>query len=113
MSDCIFCNIIEKKLPSKAVYEDENFYAFHDIHPQAPVHIVVVPKKHLTSCMDLKEGDVEMAGRLLLTINRIAEEIGLKNGYRTVINTGPDGGQTVSHLHCHLLGKRRLQWPPG
>lgn len=96
------------------VYQDDKLLAFRDINPQAPTHILVIPKRHLTTLNDFREEDVELAGALLLAARRIAEEAGLAQaGYRTVMNTNADGGQTVFHVHLHLLGGRRMQWPPG
>ena len=113
MSDCIFCKIAAKEIPSKAVYEDEKILAFHDLEPQAPVHVLIIPKKHIASLDDVTSEDCQLMGYIMGKIKDIAAELGLENGYRTVINTGEDGMQTVHHLHLHLLGKRRLTWPPG
>jgi len=113
MSDCIFCKIVEKQIPSNAVYEDDLIYAFYDVEPQAPEHVLIVPKKHLESLDSMSPSDVQLLGHLLLKVQDIARDLGLKNGYRLVVNTGEDGMQTVKHLHFHLLGKRRMLWPPG
>ena len=112
MADCLFCNIVNGDVPSTKVYEDNNVYAFRDISPQAPTHVVIVPKEHFAS---LKEVDNEaILGKLLMSAQKIAKQEGLDDdGYRVVINTGKDGGQTVDHLHLHLLGGRYLEWPPG
>ncbi|HTZ57457.1 MAG TPA: histidine triad nucleotide-binding protein [Acidobacteriaceae bacterium] len=110
---CLFCKIVAGEIPSKKVFEDELTYAFRDINPQAPTHILVVPRKHIGSLAETEAGDGEMLGYLHLVAARIAKSEGLKSGYRTVINTGPDGGQTVDHLHVHLLGGRGMSWPPG
>ena len=114
MTDCLFCRIVKKEIPCRMVYEDETILAFEDIHPQAPVHILVIPKKHTDSLAGLQDGDAPMVAALMSITTRIAREKNIiKSGYRTVINTGPDGGQTVPHLHLHLLGGRPLGWPPG
>ena len=112
--DCIFCKIIAGAIPSKKIFEDDHIYAFTDINPAAPVHILVVPRKHIASLADvLEEVDGPLIGRLHTVAAEIAVVEGLSKGYRTVINTGDDGGQTVSHLHVHLLGGRAMHWPPG
>ncbi len=111
--DCIFCSIIFGDLPSKKVFEDEFIYAFHDKNPQAPIHILIVPKKHFNSLNDCNENDKFILGHTLEKAKEIAKNLGLKNGYRIVINTGPNAGQTVFHLHIHLLGGRFFSWPPG
>jgi len=113
LRDCIFCSIISRELPSKKVFEDEFIYAFYDKNPQAPIHILIVPKKHLNSLNDCNENDKFILGHMLVKAKEIAEEQGLKNGYRIVINTGSNAGQTVFHLHIHLLGGRFFTWPPG
>ncbi len=110
---CIFCQIIEGSIPSKAVYQDDQCYAFADIRPEAPVHILIVPREHIASIADAKEGDIPLLGHLHWVAAEIARSKGLTKGYRTVINTGGDGGQTVDHLHIHLLGGRPMAWPPG
>ena len=111
--DCIFCKIVEGKIPSSAVYEDEQVYAFADIDPKAPVHVLVVPRQHLASLDDGGAGARGLFGHLLGTAAEIAKQKGLGQGYRVVVNTGPDGGQTVDHLHLHVLGGRPMHWPPG
>ncbi len=113
MSDCIFCMIASKKIPSKIAYEDDRVIAFHDLEPQAPVHVLVIPKKHIDSLDQLSDEDGELVGYLMTKIKTIAKELGLENGYRVVNNCGEDGLQTVLHLHFHLLGKRKMTWPPG
>ncbi|MBN3894646.1 MAG: histidine triad nucleotide-binding protein [Nostoc sp. NOS(2021)] len=112
-TETIFSKIIRREIPADIVYEDNLALAFKDIHPQAPVHIVVIPKKPIPTLADAESEDHALLGHLLLTAKRVAEEAGLKNGYRVVINTGDDGGQTVYHLHVHILGGRQLHWPPG
>jgi histidine triad (HIT) family protein len=110
---CLFCKIVAGEIPSKKVFEDDSTYAFRDINPQAPTHILVVPRKHVASLAETAAGDGDMLGHLHLVAAQIAQQEGLSKGYRTVINTGSDGGQTVDHLHVHLLGGRSLEWPPG
>ncbi|MFN6482087.1 MULTISPECIES: histidine triad nucleotide-binding protein [unclassified Nostoc] len=112
-TETIFSKIISREIPADIVYEDNLTLAFKDIHPQAPVHILVIPKKPITTLADAESEDHALLGHLLLTTKRVAEVAGLKNGYRVVINTGDDGGQTVHHLHLHILGGRQLDWPPG
>ncbi|MDD4565828.1 MAG: histidine triad nucleotide-binding protein [Eubacteriales bacterium] len=113
MADCIFCMIAEKNIPSKVVYEDDRILVFHDLEPQSPVHVLMIPKKHISSLDDLQTEDAELLGHLMLKVKDIAKELGLENGYRLVNNCGEDGMQTVKHLHFHLLGKRQMTWPPG
>jgi histidine triad (HIT) family protein len=111
--DCIFCRIVEGRIPSKKVWEDEQALAFRDIDPKAPTHILVIPKKHVASLAHAEPGDAALLGRLLLAAAEVAREQGLGKGYRVVISTGPEGGQTVDHLHLHVLGGRQMHWPPG
>jgi histidine triad (HIT) family protein len=113
MGDCLFCMIAEKKIPSKPVYEDELVYVFHDIDPQAPVHVLMVPKKHISSTEEIQPEDSPVVAHMMLKIKEISALLELNNGYRVVMNCGEDGMQTVSHLHMHILGKRKLTWPPG
>jgi histidine triad (HIT) family protein len=114
MTQCLFCRIIKKEIPGRLVYEDSAIVAFEDINPQAPVHILVVPRKHIDSLMNLSQEDKELMGSLFLVANGLAKTHNLTpSGFRTVINTGPGGGQTVYHLHVHLLGGRQMTWPPG
>jgi histidine triad (HIT) family protein len=113
MSETIFSKIIRKEIPADIVYEDDLALAFRDLHPQAPVHILIIPKKPIESISTASVEDAALLGHLLLTVKRVATQEGLENGYRVVINTGEDGGQTVFHLHLHLLGKRMMAWPPG
>ena len=110
---CLFCKIIEGSIPSSAVYQDEQCYAFADISPKAPTHVLVAPREHLVSLAEAGKNHLPLLGHLLWVAAEIARDKGLANGYRVVINTGPDGGQTVDHLHVHLLGGRALGWPPG
>lgn len=112
--DCLFCKIIAGDIPSNKVYADDHVYAFHDINPAAPTHILVIPKKHLHAVNSATADDEALMGKLLLAANRIADEAGLaESGFRYVINTGNEGGQTVFHLHLHILGGRQMTWPPG
>lgn len=112
-SDTIFGKIIRKEIPADIVYEDDLALAFKDITPQAPVHILVIPKKPIPKLADASSEDQALMGHLLLTAKQVAEEAGLSNGYRLVVNTGSDGGQTVYHFHIHILGGRQMKWPPG
>jgi histidine triad (HIT) family protein len=111
--NCTFCKIIEGKIPSTSVYQDELGYAFADINPKAPVHVLVVPREHISSLDFAGNERKALLGHLLWAAAEIARKKGLKNGYRIVVNTGEDGGQTVDHLHLHLLGGRAMTWPPG
>lgn len=113
MEDCLFCKIISGEIPSKKIYEDEYVYAFADISPQAPFHAVFVPKKHIASPADITEENSIYVAKIYEAIARTAKEENLENGFRVVSNCGRDGGQTVGHLHFHLLARRYLQWPPG
>lgn len=114
MSDeCVFCKIISGQLPSRKVFEDERVFAFHDLHPGAPTHVLIVPKRHLRGLAEAGGADEGLLGYLQLVAARLGRELGLERGYRTVINAGPDAGQSVFHLHLHLLGGRALAWPPG
>ncbi len=110
---CIFCRIMEGKSPASIVYEDNEITAFEDINPQAPIHIVLVPKKHIPGVRDLSQNDAHLIGKIYLAAQRIAQEKEIENGFRIVVNTGEDAGQSVFHLHFHLLGGRRMKWPPG
>ncbi len=112
--DCLFCKIISGEIPSNEVYSDDQVYAFHDINPAAPTHVLVVPKKHISAVNDSSEENESLLGALLVAANRIVTQLDLERaGFRYVINTGCDGGQTVFHLHLHILGGRPLSWPPG
>jgi histidine triad (HIT) family protein len=111
--ETIFSKIIRREIPAEIVYEDKLALAFRDINAQAPVHILVIPKKPIPSLADATPEDHALLGHLLLVVKQVASQAGLGNGYRTVINTGNDGGQTVYHLHIHILGGRHLKWPPG
>ena len=113
MDDCLFCRIIGGEIPSKKVFEDEHTFAFEDISPKAPVHVLIVPKKHIRGLKEAGADDAEIVGRCHLAAAAIARERGIEDGYRTVLNVGPGAGQSVFHLHVHLLGGRDLKWPPG
>ena len=111
--DCLFCKIASGTIPVERVYEDDDVLAFPDINPQAPTHVLFIPKQHIASHADAAADHAELLGRLLLAVGEVARKKGLSNGYRLVINTGPDAGQSVDHLHVHLLGGRSMGWPPG
>jgi histidine triad (HIT) family protein len=111
--DCLFCKIIAGKIASKKVYEDEKVYVFEDINPQAPTHVLIVPKRHLAGLKEAGLEDAEILGYCQLVAAKIGRERGIENSYRTVYNVGPGSGQSVFHLHLHLLGGRNLKWPPG
>jgi histidine triad (HIT) family protein len=113
MADCLFCKIIRGEIPTKKVYEDERVFIFEDINPQAPTHVLIIPKKHIVGLKEAKPEDAEILGYCQLTAAKIARQRGIENGYRTVFNVGPGAGQSVFHLHLHLLGGRNLGWPPG
>jgi len=104
MSDCLFCKIVRGEIPASKVFEDEELFAFHDIHPVAPVHFMIIPKLHLASLADADEQHAALLGKMLLLAPRLAKQQGLDNGFRTVINTGKGGGQEVFHLHIHVIG---------
>ena len=109
----IFEKIIRREIPAKIVFEDDDVLAFHDVNPQAPVHVLIVPKRVIARLADAKESDAALLGKLLLAARKVAEKLDLTSGYRVVINNGPDAGESVPHLHVHVLGKRALAWPPG
>ncbi|HLS90239.1 MAG TPA: histidine triad nucleotide-binding protein [Limnochordia bacterium] len=112
--DCIFCRIVSGEIPSEKVYEDGTVTAFKDINPVAPVHILVIPNRHIPSLAHVQESDRELLGHLLVALTKVATSQGLdQRGYRVVVNTGQDGGQAVGHIHFHLLGGRSMAWPPG
>ena len=113
MADCLFCRIIRGELPHKKVYEDERVYVFEDIHPQAPTHVLIVPRKHIAGLKEAQAEDAELIGHCQLVAAQIARQRNIEKGYRTVYNVGPLSGQSVFHLHLHLLGGRGLSWPPG
>lgn len=109
----VFKKIIDREIPANIVYEDDLCLAFRDINPQAPTHVIVIPKKEIPTVDDIAEADEALIGHLLVAIRKIAQQLGLAGGYRVVANCGPDAGQEVMHLHFHLLGGRKLTWPPG
>ena len=111
--DCIFCKIAAGEIPSNKLYEDEKVIAFYDLAPQAPVHFLVIPKEHIKCADEITEANSEIIAHIFETISKIAKKLKLENGYRIVNNCGEDGGQTVGHLHFHVLGGRLLAWPPG
>lgn len=113
MDDCIFCKIAAGEIPSNRIYEDERVLAFYDAAPQAPVHFLVIPKEHIGSTNELCSANSSIVSHIFEVIVKIAKQLDLENGYRIVNNCGDDGGQTVGHLHFHVLAKRRLAWPPG
>ena len=114
MNECLFCKMVSGVIPCDKVHENENVLAFRDIDPKAPTHILIIPKKHITTLNEINENDQELLGELLLTAKKIAKDEGIDtSGYRTVFNCNSDGGQTVFHIHMHLLGGRPMAWPPG
>ena len=113
MSDCLFCKIVAGEIPSTKIYEDESVYAFADIAPQAPFHAIIVPKEHITSAAEITADNSHLIAKIFEAVAKIAEQEKLQDGFRVVNNCGKDGGQTVGHIHFHLLARRYLQWPPG
>lgn len=113
MTDCLFCNIIAGKIPSRKVYEDDKVFVIEDLVPQAPTHVLILPKKHIRGVKEAQPEDDEIIGHSHRVAAKIARERGIEDGYRTVYNVGPRSGQSVFHLHLHLLGGRDLKWPPG
>lgn len=112
--DCLFCKIVDQQIPADIVYEDEHVLAFNDISPQAPIHILIIPKKHIATVNDIEAEDVEVVGKLFTTAKQLAAKLNIaEDGYRLVMNTNQHGGQSVYHIHLHLLGGRALSWPPG
>ena len=111
--ECLFCRIIRGEIPAKKVYEDKDTFVFEDIDPKAPTHVLIIPKEHIVDLKEAKPQDAEIIGKLHLVAAQIARDRQIENGYRTVFNVGPGSGQSVFHLHLHLLGGRRLSWPPG
>lgn len=111
---CLFCNIANKVIPSNVLFEQDDLLAFHDITPQAPIHVLVIPKRHVTSLAEAIDADAALLGKLSLAAKRVAVESGIdESGFRVVMNSGPDAGQSVAHLHLHVLGGRAMSWPPG
>ncbi len=114
MSDCIFCKIVDGEIPADVVYQDDSVLAFRDINPQAPTHLLIIPRQHVATMTDLDEEHKDVVGRLFLAARDLAGEEGIQDdGYRVVMNCGAKAGQTVFHIHLHLLGGRRMTWPPG
>ena len=114
MIDCTFCRIIAKQMPGEFIYEDDEIVAFKDINPQAPVHFLVVPRKHISSILDIQPEDTDLLGELLLVAKNLALETGLsEKGFRLVVNTGHNAGQNIYHIHVHVMGGRQMTWPPG
>lgn len=113
MSECTFCRIVRGEISSHIIYQDEDVTAFHDLHPRAPVHILIVPNRHIVGVAQVEPEDATLLGKLFVVARRLAEQEGIVNGYRLVVNNGPLAGQSVFHLHVHLLGGRPLGWPPG
>ncbi len=111
--DCLFCSIVEKVIPSNIIYEDDLVLSFTDINPQAPVHFLVIPKKHVKSLEEVKEDDLVLISHIFSLIPKLAKQQGVEGGYRVINNCGRNGGQTVDHLHFHVLGNREMLWPPG
>ena len=109
--DCIFCKIVNNEIPSKKVYEDEEIVAFNDLEPQAPIHVLIIPKEHIKSTNDISEKNSYIIGKIFMVAAKIAKEYHLENGYRIINNCGKDGGQTVEHIHFHLMGGRKMGWP--
>lgn len=112
-TDCLFCKIIAGQIPSKKVFEDEQFYAFEDIAPHAPTHVLIIPRKHIRGLKEAEAADASLLGEMQLLAAKIARDRNIEDGYRTVLNVGPRSGQSVFHIHLHLLGGRDLSWPPG
>lgn len=114
MTDCIFCKIIAGEIPSKKIYEDDKVLAFYDIEPSAPVHFLVIPKAHIASVNEINEENADIISHIFKSINKIVQELNIADtGYRVITNCGEDGGQTVGHLHFHIVGGRKLHWPAG
>ena len=113
MSDCLFCKIVKKEIPCDLVLESENYLAFKDIDPKAPIHILVIQKKHFEDITELSFQDLDLTAGLMEMVSKVAQSENLEKGFRVVLNTGPDAGQSVQHVHAHVLGGRSLTWPPG
>ncbi len=113
MSDCLFCKIAAGEIPAEKLYDDDDVTAFRDISPQAPQHFLIIPKKHIVNLSDMTEEDDKLVGKMMRVAAKIAEECGISDGYRTIMNNGADAGQVVFHLHMHVLGGRAMGWPPG
>ncbi len=114
MTDCLFCKLANKEIPTEIVYESDQVFAFKDVSPQAPCHVVVIPKKHISTINDLGPGDSELIAEMMLTAAKLAKELKIDaSGYRVLFNCNPEGGQDIYHIHLHLLGGRQMTWPPG
>ncbi len=114
MNECIFCKVIKGEIPAKKVYEDKEIIVIDDVNPQAPIHLLIIPKRHIPTSMELENGDKDMIGSVFLIANRVAEERGIADpGFRVVMNCNEGAGQSVFHIHFHLLGGRNMKWPPG
>ncbi len=114
MSGCLFCKIVSKEIPAQVVHENDHVVAFRDVRPVAPTHVLVIPKKHIVGMHEVGRGDAAVMGEVMIAARDVAEKLGLHaTGYRTVVNNGPDAGQSVLHLHVHVLGGRAMAWPPG
>jgi histidine triad (HIT) family protein len=113
MADTIFARIIRGEIPARIVHDDDRCLAFHDVAPQAPVHVLVIPKRPIASLSEVRDTDADLLGHLVVVASQLARTLGLTDGYRLVVNCGRDGGQSVDHLHVHVLGGRGLSWPPG
>ena len=113
MNDCLFCKIGDKKIPSNMVHEDESFFAIRDINPQAPVHLLIIPRKHVAKISDLSGSDDKLVGCMILLAKKLAADEKIEDGFRLVLNNGSQAGQSVFHIHLHLLGGRKMTWPPG
>lgn len=113
MTECLFCRMLKGEIPAKKVYEDDRAFAFHDINPQAPVHVLIIPKRHIVGVTEVSDADAADVGHLFTVAAKLARELGVaESGFRTVFNAGPDAGQTVHHLHLHLVGGKPMGWPP-
>jgi histidine triad (HIT) family protein len=110
---CLFCNVVARTVPAQIVFENDHVVAFKDIRPVAPTHVLVIPKRHVAGVHEAKAEDAALLGQVLLAARDVAEKLGLGSGYRLVVNQGPDAGQSVFHLHCHVIGGRAMSWPPG
>jgi histidine triad (HIT) family protein len=113
MRDCVFCRIVRGEAPARLIYQDDDVTAFHDLHPQAPVHVLIVPNRHIVGVAEVERADESILGTLFTVARQVAEDLGVADGYRLVANNGPLAGQSVFHLHLHLLGGRPFRWPPG
>jgi histidine triad (HIT) family protein len=114
MTNCLFCKIVQKEVPATIIYQDDHVIAFDDIHPRAPIHKLIIPRKHIATLNDLNTGDTPLAGHMLFVAQQLAKELDIaENGYRVIMNCNKDAGQVVFHIHLHLLGGRLMTWPPG